>query len=79
MTKNNLWKIKNYFDFNHLKRINSGYFQHLFIALHLVILLFFAAIIGFIHAFIPFLFPFTPYNLSKKVVKYTENYFINKK
>lgn len=70
---------KKYIDFGHLKNVNSGYFEHLLIALYLVALLFCAAIIGLIHAFVPFLFPFTPYNLTKKVVKYTENYFINKK
>lgn len=70
---------KKYIDFGHLKNVNSGYFEHLFIALYLVALLFCAAITGLIHAFVPFIFPFTPYNLTKKVVKYTENYFINKK
>jgi hypothetical protein len=72
-------KIKNYFDFNHLNKINSNYFKHLVIALYLVLLLFSAAIIGLIHAFIPFIFPFTPYKISKKVVKYTESYFLDNK
>lgn len=71
--------IKKYVDFDHLNKVSSGYFRHLFIALYLVALLFFATVIGLIHAFIPFLFPFTPYNLAKKVVKYTENYFIKNK
>lgn len=67
--------MKNFIDFKHLNKVNSGYFKHLFIALYLVWLLFCATITGLIHAFIPFIFPFTPYNLSKKVVKYTETYF----
>jgi hypothetical protein len=71
--------MKKYIDFDHLNKVDSGYFLHLFVALYLVLLLFSAVITGLIHAFIPFFFPFTPYNLSKKVVKYTENYFINKK
>ena len=71
--------VKKYVDFNHLNKVGSGYFKHMFIALYLVALLFSAAVIGLIHAFIPFLFPFTPYNLTKKVVKYTENYFIKNK
>ena len=77
--KRGIMMVKKYVDFNHLNKVSSGYFQHLFIALYLVALLFSAAVIGLIHAFIPFLFPFTPYNLAKKVVKYTENYFINNK
>lgn len=68
---------KKMIDFNHLNKVNSGYFKHLFIALYLVILLFCATITGLIHAFFPVIFPFTPYNLSKKVVKYTESYFLN--
>ena len=71
--------LRKYVDFNHLNKVGSRYFQHLFIALYLVSLLFSAAVIGLIHSFIPFLFPFTPYNLAKKVVKYTENYFIKNK
>jgi uncharacterized membrane protein len=62
-------------DFNHLTKVKSGYFRHLFIALYLVALLFAAAFTGLIHAFLPFVFPFTPYKLAKKVVKYTEEYF----
>ncbi len=66
-------------DFNHLKEVKSGYFKHCFIALYFVALLFAAAITGLIHAFIPFVFPFTPYNLTKKVTDGTEKYFLNNK
>ena len=66
-------------NFNHLKEIKSGYFKHLFIALYFVTLLTAAAITGFIHAFFPFLFPFVPYQLNKKIAKETEEYFITSK
>lgn len=66
-------------DFNHLKEINSGYFKHFFIALYFVSLLVAAAITGLIHALFPFLFPFTPYHLTKKVIDGTEQYFLNNK
>ena len=32
---------------------------------------------GIIHAFLPWLFPFTPYRLAKKIAQETEKYFIN--
>lgn len=71
--------MKNYVDFNHLKEVNSGYFRHLFLALYLVSILILSVITGLIHAVVPFLFPFTPYLLAKKVVDDTEKYFIDKK
>lgn len=68
-----------FIDFNHLKEVNSGYFKHMFIALYLVWLLFLSFITGLIHAIFPFLFPFTPYHLAKKVVTKTEEYFLKDK
>ena len=65
-------------DFNHLKEVKSGYFKHLFIALYFVSITLISAFVGLIHAFFPFLFPFTPYNLVKKVVDGTEKYFLHK-
>ena len=64
-------------DFNHLKEVKSGYFKHLFLALYFISIIFLALVTGIIHAFLPFLFPFTPYNLLKKVVSGTEDYFIH--
>ena len=61
----------------HLKEVQSGYFKHLFIALYFVGILILAALTGLVHAFFPFLFPFTPYYLTKKVTDGTEQYFIN--
>ena len=63
----------------HLKDVNSGYFKHLVIAMYFNTLLLIAVITGTIHAFFPFLFAFTPYNLAKRVVDKTEEYFINHK
>ena len=70
--------MKNYIDFDHLKKVNSSYFKHLFIALYFVSITLISAFTGLIHAFFPFIFPFTPYNLAKKVVDGTEKYFIKK-
>lgn len=61
----------------HLKDVKSSYFKHLYIALYFVCILQLAAIVGLIHAIFPFLFPFTPYNLVKKVTTGTETYFIH--
>jgi hypothetical protein len=72
-------EIKYYFDLNHLKEVKSGYFKHLFIALYFVGITLVSAFTGLVHAFIPFLFPFTPYLLVKKVVDGTEKYFMSKK
>ena len=66
-------------DLNHLKEVKSGYFKHCFLAIYFVLLILLAAIIGLIHAFIPFLFPFTPYLICKNVVNKTEEYFIHSK
>lgn len=73
-----MFKLKSYLDFNHLKEVKSDYFSHLFIALFFVFITFISAITGLIHAFFPFLFPFTPYLLAKKVVNGTEKYFMKK-
>ena len=67
--------MKNLIDFNHLKNINTTYFKHLYMALYLSSLVFLSAIVGFIHAFIPFLFPLAPYHLAKKAIEDAEKYF----
>jgi hypothetical protein len=33
---------------------------------------------GFIHAILPFMFGFTPYEIAKKITDGTEKYFIKK-
>ena len=65
-------------DFNHLREVKSGYFKHLFIALYFVSITLVSALTGLIHAFFPFMFPFTPYTLAKKVTDGTEKYFMHK-
>ena len=61
----------------HLAEVKTSYLKHMLIALYFVFILQLAVITGLIHAFFPFLFPFTPYNLVKKVTDGTENYFIH--
>lgn len=66
-----------FFDWRHLKKANTNYFTHLFIAVYyssLGILIFF---IGILHAFFPFLFGFTPYKIAKKITDGTEKNFKN--
>ncbi len=64
--------------FTHLKEIKCGYFRHCYMAMYFNLLLLLAVITGIIHAFFPFLFPFTPYKLAKKVTDGTEKYFISR-
>jgi hypothetical protein len=62
-------------DWKHLKNANTDYFTHMFVALKFVGILLLAAITGLIHAFLPFMFGFEPYHLTKKVVDGTEKAF----
>lgn len=64
-------------DFNHLREVKSGYFKHCAIAMWFNFLLLIAVITGTVHALFPFLFPYTPYKLAKRVVDGTERYFIS--
>ncbi len=64
-------------DSNHLQKAHSGYFKHLFIAMWFNLLALAIVITGIIHALIPWLFPFTPYRLAKKIIRGTEAYFIH--
>lgn len=45
-----------FFEFKHLKAMNMGYFEHMFISLNYVAILFISAIKALIHSFIPDLF-----------------------
>lgn len=63
-------------DLHHLQKAHSGYFKHLFIAMWFNLLGLAMVVTGIIHAFIPWLFPFTPYLLAKKITRGTEKYFI---
>lgn len=67
---------KNFINFNHLKEVKSNYFNHLKLALYYSSLVLLSSILGYIHAFFPFLFPFLPYELAKKATEGTEKYFL---
>jgi hypothetical protein len=45
-----------FFDFKHLREMNMGYFEHMYVSLSYVVILFISAIKALIHAFIPDLF-----------------------
>ncbi len=64
-------------DAHHLQKAHSGYFKHLFIAMWFNLLALALLVTGIIHALIPWLFPFTPYRLAKKITRGTEAYFIH--
>ena len=70
--------MENYINFNHLKEVNSSYFNHLCMAIYYSTLVLLAAITGLVHAIFPFLFPFLPYILAKKATDGTEKYFMSK-
>lgn len=65
-------------DSHHLQKTHSGYFRHLFIAMWFNLLVLLMLVTGIIHALIPWLFPFTPYQLAKKITRDTEAYFLRK-
>jgi len=62
-------------DLKHLQRTGSGYFKHLYYAMYFNFLALLVFITGTIHAFIPFVFAFTPYKLAKKITDGTERTF----
>ena len=62
-------------DFKHLNKAGTGYFKHLAYATYYNILALGILVTGIIHSFIPWLFPFTPYNLAKRIVDGTERNF----
>ena len=62
-------------DFKHLQQVGAGYFKHLTLATYYNILALGVLVTGIIHSFIPWLFPFTPYNLAKRIVDGTEKNF----
>jgi hypothetical protein len=45
-----------FFEFKHLKAMNMGYFEHMFISLNYVVILLISSVKALIHAFIPDLF-----------------------
>lgn len=59
----------------HLKDIKSSYFKHFCYANYYNFLALLILITGIIHSIFPFVFKFTPYRLSKKIVEGTEKNF----
>lgn len=65
------------FDWGHLKKVKRNYFFHAGLAFYFNFLALLVFLTGTIHAIFPFLFPFTPYNLAKKITDGTEKYFLD--
>ena len=63
------------FDFKHLDKAGSSYFEHLFVALWFALIAIGVAITGVIHAIFPFMFGFLPYRLAKKITDGSEKNF----
>lgn len=64
----------NILDIDHLKKTKSSYFKHFRYAMYFNILALLVFIIGTIHAFLPILFPYLPYELAKKITNGTERH-----
>lgn len=62
-------------DFNHLTKANTNYWKHFGYAMYYNLLALLVFITGMIHAIFPFLFPFTPYKLAKRITDGTERNF----
>jgi hypothetical protein len=62
-------------DWKHLKKVNAGYFKHMYFATKLNIIAVLIVITGIIHSIFPFLFAYTPYKLAKYIVISTEENF----
>lgn len=56
----------------HLKEVRSSYFQHMWFAIKLSTFGLVNAITGYIHAFVPFLFPNTPHRITLRQVELAE-------
>jgi len=63
------------FDFKHLQKASTTYFEHLFYAVYFACIALLVFITGIIHAFFPFMFGFLPYRLARKITDGTEKNF----
>ena len=63
------------FDPQHLKKTGGGYLRHLRYAMYYNFLALLVFVTGTIHAFVPWVFAFTPYRLAKKITDGTEKNF----
>lgn len=64
--------MKKWIDFNHLRDVRTGYFLHLWYALKLSTHGLLVPLTGYIHAFLPFLFPALPHKLAIRQVEMAE-------
>ena len=62
---------------SHLQEAKTTYFKHLVYATYYNLLALLVFITGTIHSIFPFLFPYTPYKLAKKIVINAEKNFIH--
>ena len=54
-------------DFKHLNKLKSGYWKHFRDGFYFSFLSLVAGVIGFVHTFIPFLFPYIPIRIIKHI------------
>ncbi len=54
-------------DTDHLKKLNTSYWNHFRYALYFSLLSILAGVVGLIHTVLPFLFPFTPIKIIDKI------------
>jgi len=74
-----IWQfIMTWFKKKHLQDAKTGYFKHFAYASYFNLLALLVFITGVIHSVFPFLFPYTPYKLAKKIVDGTEKHFIKR-
>jgi hypothetical protein len=59
--------MDNIVDFDHLKKLNTGYWNHFRYAFYLSLLSICAGIVGMIHTVLPFLFPFVPIKIINHI------------
>lgn len=62
----------NILDNDHLKKTKSSYFRHFKYAMYFNMIALLVFITGTIHAFLPMLFPYLPYELAKRITDGTE-------
>lgn len=62
-------------DFKHLSKVGHSYYVHLKYAMYFNLIALLVFITGTIHAFIPWVFAYTPYRLAKKITDGTEKHF----
>ena len=56
-----------FFDFNHLNKVGMTYWKHFVLGMQCNLYSLFAFVFGMIHTIFPFLFPFLPYEMIRKV------------